>query len=118
MENQLPWQECLSAVKQIPGVLGGILLQKRGEVLGHSFDDAVLFGQISRLARDYLRLIPLLAREGRTGLCHSLLLKGDFGMIYFFMLHSRKWVKVTLGNDSMNIGLLRATLEEEFSKLN
>jgi hypothetical protein len=116
MENQVDLQDCLISIKQIPGVLGGILIRKSGELVGHTFEDSELLKKITQLTRDYTQFMRALGREGRTGPCQSILIKGDFGVVDIFVINSRKLINVTLGTDSMNIGLLRATLDEELSK--
>lgn len=115
--NYIGLQNCLISTEQIPGIIGGLILSKNGDLICHSFEDDALLDKMTQLTLDNIKLMNILMREGRTGQCQSISIKGSFGMVDLFAVHSRKLVAATLGTEAMNVGLLRATLHEELSKI-
>ncbi len=102
----------LNTLTQIPEVTGGVVLDEKKGIICHNLNQLNDAEKYAQFIQDSISFMQELSKESRVGRFKSIHLKGNFGNIYIINFLSKNIYAAVIGNESMNIGFIRAIYEE------
>jgi predicted regulator of Ras-like GTPase activity (Roadblock/LC7/MglB family) len=106
----------LNALKQLPDLFGGIIIDQKGSVISHNFSEKAAAESLAVITKTTTQLVGKFTREAQVGYFRTIFLTGTFGRIYIIRFDITNRCAVIFGNDNMKIGLISALYTQYLSK--
>jgi predicted regulator of Ras-like GTPase activity (Roadblock/LC7/MglB family) len=111
-EVNYTFETFLNTLIQIPEVSGGVVLDEKKGIICHNLNQLNDAEKYAQFITDSIVFMQELSKESRVGRFKSIHLKGNFGNIYIINFLAKNIYAAVIGNESMNIGFIRAIYEE------